>query len=144
VGDLASAGPVMPQRRQSSRSPRALGLRKLTVLVPENCADSLRDLARVLRARQRERTANSPFEWRRISPSAELMVDSGCGARCAIRDTRAAGGERYQWTVTVVGELAPVAAGRTGEPAEARSRAEGALLAYAEGGGVLNGSGSID
>ena len=48
------------------------------------------------------------------------------------------GGERYHWTVTVVGEPAPVAAGRTGEPAEARSHAEKALHAYAEHGGLAS------
>jgi hypothetical protein len=32
---------------------------------------------------------------------------------------------RYHWTVTVFGEPDPVAAGRTGKLAEARSRAEG-------------------
>jgi hypothetical protein len=52
--------------------------------------------------------------WRRLSPSAELMVDPRSGARCAIRDTRAAGDERYYWTVTVIGEPDPVAAGRSG------------------------------
>jgi hypothetical protein len=41
------------------------------------------------------------------SPSAELMVDPRSGTRCAIRDTRAAGAERYYWTVTVFGEPDP-------------------------------------
>jgi hypothetical protein len=47
-------------------------------------------------------------------------------------------GERYHWTVTVVGEPAPVAAGRAGEPVEARSCAEEALHAYAECGGLAS------
>jgi hypothetical protein len=62
------------------------------------------------------------------------MVGPDCGARCAIRDTGAAGEGRYHWTVTVFGETDPVAAGRTGGLGEARSQAEGALLAYVEGG----------
>jgi hypothetical protein len=71
-------------------------------------------------------------QWRKLSPSAELMVDPGCGARCAIRDTGAPGEGRYHWTVTVFGETDPVATGRTGELAGARSRAEGALHAYTD------------
>ena len=67
--------------------------------------------------------------WRRLSPSAELFVDPESGARCAIRDTGAPGARRYYWTVTVFGEH-QVAAGRTGELAEARSQAEAALAVY--------------
>ena len=43
------------------------------------------------------------------------------------------GTDRYRWTVTLFGEPEPLAAGRTWELAEARSRAERALLAYIEG-----------
>ena len=129
---------LMGKRVPASQSRRPDGLCSVTLLVPESCAEGLRDLARVLRGRQRERTADHPFGWRKISLSAELMVDPQSGARCAIRDTRVAGGERYHWTVTVVGEPAPVAAGRTGEPAEARSHAEKALHAYAEYGGLAS------
>jgi hypothetical protein len=57
----------------------------------------------------------------------ELMVDPRSGAWCAIRDTRAAGDERYYWTVTVIGEPNPVAAGRAGDVGVARSLAELAL-----------------
>jgi hypothetical protein len=64
-------------------------LRKVTLIVPENCAESLRDLARVLRARQPQ-CAGGAFDWRRISPSAEVMVNPQSGVRCAIRDTCAA------------------------------------------------------
>ena len=109
---------------------RARGLCRVTLVVPESCAVGLQDLARVLRAQQEERTAAPPFGWRRLSPSAELMVDPRSGARCAIRDTRAAGDERYYWTVTLIGEPDPVAAGRTGDVGTARSRAEAALGAY--------------
>jgi hypothetical protein len=69
--------------------------------------------------------------WRRLSPSAELMVDPRSGARCAIPDTRAAGEERYNWTVTIIGEPDPVAAGRTAELQAARFEVETALAAYA-------------
>ena len=61
------------------------------------------------------------------------MVHPQSGARCAIRDTRKDGGERYHWTVSVVGEPDPVAAGRAGEIGEARSRAEEALAGQRAG-----------
>jgi hypothetical protein len=51
-------------------------------------------------------------------------------AVCAIRDTRAAGAERYYWTVTVVGDPDPVAVRHTGELGEAPSQAEAELAAY--------------
>jgi hypothetical protein len=59
------------------------------------------------------------------------MVDLQSGARCAIRDTGAAGPARYHWTVAAFGDTDPVAAGRTGELGEARSLG---ILAYVEGG----------
>jgi hypothetical protein len=118
----------MPNRPTARSRPG--GLRKISLLVPEASAEGLRDLARVLRAQQRERIAGSPFGWRGVSPSVELMVDPPSGARCAIRDTRAAGEERYHWTVAVVGEPELVAAGRSAELAEARSQAEAALAGY--------------
>ena len=67
--------------------------------------------------------------WRRLSPSAELFVDPESGARCAIRDTMGPGVERYYWSVAAFGDH-QVAAGRTGELAEARSQAEAALASY--------------
>ena len=85
-------------------------------------------------------------QWRKLSPSAELMVDPGRGARCAIRDTGAPGEVRYHWTVTVFGGTDPVAAGRTGELGEARSLG---ILAYVEVasrpvvGGTLLANGSL-
>ena len=69
---------------------------------------------------------------RRLSPSTELMVDPRSGTRCAIRDTRRAGAERYYWTVTVIGEPDPVAAGRIGEIADARAAAEVAVGAVTD------------
>ena len=116
---------------------KAPGLRKV-VLVPEGSVEGLRQFPRELCRRPEARATLVGGRWRRLSPSAELMIVVRSGARCAIRDTRVAGGERYHWTVTVVGEPAPVAAGRTGEPAEARSHAEKALHAYAEYGGLAS------
>src|SRR5215469_13752778 len=120
----------MDRSPHASQSLYARRLRRVTLLVPESCADSLRDLARVFRARQQDRVAGPPLGWRRVGLSAELMVDPRSGARCAIRDTRAAGAERYHWTVAVIGERNPVAAGRAGDIAAARSQAESALNAH--------------
>jgi hypothetical protein len=114
------------------------------LLVPESCAEGFRDLARVLRGRQRERTANPPSDGGEISPSAAMMVDPEHGLRYAIRDTGATGSGRYHWTVAVFGDADPVASGRAEQPAEARSRAEGALVADAGGAGLVSGSGLID
>jgi hypothetical protein len=58
------------------------------------------------------------------------MVDPQSGARCAIRDTRQEGEERYHWTMTVVGVPEPVAAGRASDGATARARAETVLGSY--------------
>ena len=54
-------------------------------------------------------------------------------ARCAVRDTRAPGVDRFRWTVTVLGQLDPVAEGRAKNRAEARSLAEAAVAAYFAG-----------
>jgi hypothetical protein len=70
-----------------------------------------------------------PLGWRRLSPSAELLVDLKSGARCTIRDSGTPGVERYLWTVSVFGEHELVT-GRTGELAEARAQAELALAGY--------------
>ena len=122
----------MRGQQASSRSLQARGLRRVTILVPVGCAEGLRQLARELRARQRDGTAGVTLGWRRLSPSAELFVDPESGARCAVRDTGALGAERYYWTVSAFGDH-QVAAGRTGEVAEARSQAEAALVAYMDG-----------
>jgi hypothetical protein len=125
-------GPVIGERSATAQSLRARGLRRVTLLVPESCAKGLQDLARGLRAQQGRRTAVAPLGWRRLSPSTELMVDPRLGARCAIRDTRVAGAERYYWTMTVIGEPDPVAAGRTADIAAARAQAEATLGASAD------------
>ena len=66
------------------------------------------------------------------------MVDLGAarGVRSGILGRP--GPDRYHWTVTVFGETDPVAAGRTAELAETRSRADEALHACAENGGLAN------
>ena len=70
-------------------------------------------------------------EGRRLSRSAELLVDPERGARCAVRDTGASGADRYLWTATMLGEDLAVSSGRVGERIEARTAAEAALFAVA-------------
>src|SRR5947209_17533457 len=70
-------------------------------------------------------------KWRVLSPSAQLIVDPASGARAIIRDTCADGGYRFHWSVIPSEESLPIAAGRTGGLARARSIAEEALHAYA-------------
>ena len=119
----------MRQNSAFSRRLAARGLRRVTVVVPVGCAEGLLLLARELRARQRAGTASVPLGWRMLSPSAELLLDLESGARCTIRDTGTPGIGRYLWTVSVFGEH-QLAAGRTGELAAARARAEMALAGY--------------
>jgi hypothetical protein len=130
--------------RPASLSLQARGLRRITLLVPIGCAEGLLLLARELRARQSAGTAGVTSGWRRLSPSAELFIDLDSGTRCAVRDTGALGAERYYWTVSAFDEY-QVAAGRTGELAEARSQAEATLAAYMGGRRELSGdeSGNI-
>jgi hypothetical protein len=71
-------------------------------------------------------------KWRFLSPSAHLIVDPASGARGIIRDTRADGACRFHWSVIPMEESLPIAAGRTGELARARSLAEVALRACVE------------
>ena len=120
----------MRERRSPSRSRQTHGLRKVTVFVPENSAEGIRQFARELCARHQAGPASEAPEWRVVSPSAALMVSPECRARCAIRDTGASGRKRFHWAVTVLGQSRPIAAGRTGELAEARSLAEVALRDY--------------
>ena len=71
-------------------------------------------------------------KWRVLSPSAQLLIEPGSGARAIIRDTCADGAYRFHWSVIPSEESLPIAAGRTGGLARARSVAEEALHAYAE------------
>ena len=69
--------------------------------------------------------------WRTLSPSARILVDPVSGARGIIRDTRGDGAYRFHWSVIPLEESLPIAAGRTGGLAWARSVVEEALRAYA-------------
>jgi hypothetical protein len=69
--------------------------------------------------------------WRRVSPSARLMVDPRNGARALIRDTGADAG-RFLWSVLAAGEMDPLSDGRTDDLARAQFLAEAALRAYAD------------
>jgi hypothetical protein len=120
----------MRQTRLSSRSPRAQRLRKVTILVPEDCAEGIRQFAHALRARHQAEPTSTRVEWQALSPSAELMVSPERSARCAVRDTMASGANRFRWTVAVLGQLDPVAKGRAESRAEARALAEAAVAAY--------------
>lgn len=60
-----------------------------------------------------------------------MLVDPVSGARGIIRDTLADGAYRFHWSVIPSGEALPIAAGRTGALAWARSIVEEALSAYA-------------
>jgi hypothetical protein len=70
-------------------------------------------------------------KWRVLGPSAQVIVDPASGARGIVRDTRADGAYRFHWSVIPAEEPLPIAAGRTGGLARARSIAEQALRAYA-------------
>ena len=118
----------MRESRPSSRPPRAQGLCKVTILVPEDCAEGIRQFAHELRARHQPEPIPTRLEWQALSPSAELMVSPEVGARCAVRDTRASGADRFSWTVAVLGQLDPVAEGRAESRAEARLLAETAVV----------------
>jgi hypothetical protein len=70
--------------------------------------------------------------------SADLPVNFASGrrtdpsavARGTVRDTQAPGRDRFQRSVTILGWLRPIPAGRTTDLAEARLLAETALGAY--------------
>ena len=108
------------ERRPQSRPARVVRLRKVTALVPEDCAEGFRQFARELRRDQEPGARPAGRVWRRLTPSAELMVDLQSGARCTIRYTELPG-----WAVTIgplpyLGEPDPMASERTGEIGEAR------------------------
>jgi hypothetical protein len=134
---------LMHQGQPPSRSLRAQGLCKVTVLVPEGCAEGLRQFAQELRNRQRNGPVAETLQWRSLSPSAELMISPDCRARCIVRDTKAAGADRFRWTVTLLGQLDPVAEGRAKKRAEARSLAEAAVAAYFANRAETLGGGSV-
>jgi hypothetical protein len=95
---------------RAARLPLANGrARRVSLLVPEARAEGLRLLAREFRARHRLGMAGGG--WRRLSPSTELLVDLESGARCAIRDSRRSGAERYLWTPVTGATLNLIGAG---------------------------------
>jgi hypothetical protein len=122
----------MRARRTPSGAPHAQRLRRVTVRVPEESAEDLRRFAQELRTRQRHEPAYGAPEWRRVSPSAELLIDPECQARGIIRDTRARGADRFHWSVLAPDQSHTVASGHTGRIARARPLAEVALRAYVE------------
>jgi hypothetical protein len=75
--------------------------------------------------------SRSVTKWRLLGPSTQLMFDPPSGARAVIRDTCGDGAYRFHWSVIPSEESLPIAAGRTGGLARARSIAEAALRAYA-------------
>jgi hypothetical protein len=109
--------------------------------VPEDYAEELPRFAGESRSRQREPAYPTP-EWRRVSPSAELLVDPECQARGIIRDTFARGADRFHWSVLALDELHPVAAGHTGRIARGRLLAETALRAFVKDWHEQSGGGS--
>jgi hypothetical protein len=69
--------------------------------------------------------------WRKVGPSAYLMVDPRNGARAVIRDTRSDAGPISVERLAVGGYMRPVSEGRTDDLAQAQSIAAAALGAYA-------------
>src|SRR5438105_15570798 len=111
----------MSERRPPSRASQGAVLRRVTVRVPEGRAEELRRFARDLRTRQPGGPTNAAQEWRRVSPSAELLVDPECQARGIIRDTRARGADRFHWSVLAPDQSYTVAARQTRESSDGRA-----------------------
>src|SRR5207247_456002 len=101
----------MIKRRPPSQPQEGALLRRVCVRVPEGHDAELRRFARDLRTRQPGGSANAALDWRRVSPSAELLVDPECQARGIIRDTRARGADRFHWSVLAPDQSHTVAAG---------------------------------
>ena len=75
--------------------------------------ERIQQFAHELRARQHANPLPTRLERQIVSPSAELVVSRDCSAYCVVRDTRAAGeGDRFRWTVAVLGQLGPITEGR--------------------------------
>ena len=116
-------------------------MRRVTLRVPEDYVEDLRRFAYELRSR-RGGPVRPASEWRRVSPSAELLVDPECEARGIIRDTFARGADRFHWSVLAPDQSHPVAAGHTGRIARGRLLAETALRAFVEDWREQSGGGS--
>jgi hypothetical protein len=118
---------AMSERQPPYRQAESFRVRRVTVRVPEDYAEA------VWRTRQRgEPSLGSSPQWRRLSPSAELLVDPECQVRGIIRDTRARGADRFHWSVFAPDQSHTVAAGHTGRIARGRWLAETALRAFVE------------
>ena len=80
--------------------PIAAGVRllKLTGSVPAGGVEGLRQFDDNRCQRQGAATAR---QWRKLSPSADVVIDTECAARRAIRDTGVAGADRDHWTITL-------------------------------------------
>src|SRR5439155_12665223 len=85
-------------------------------VLPGNTADktTLREFLETCAPVNRADPPMRHREWRRVSPSAELLVDPECRARGIIRDTRARGADRFHWSVLAPDQSHTVAAGHTG------------------------------
>jgi hypothetical protein len=121
----------MPENRSRSHIGPVRRLRSVTVRVPEIYAESLRLFADELRNGPQHDPA-SLQKWTRVTPSAEMIVDPECRARGIIRDTGAAGIDRFCWSVIPPGQSHPVAEGRAADLTRARAVAEAALRTYAD------------
>jgi hypothetical protein len=131
---LAIVGGRTMMREGRSATLSAQRLCEVTVLVPKDCAERIRQFAQELRARQHAEPLPTRLEWQTVSPSAELVVSRDCSARCVVRDTKAAGEDRFRWTVAVLGQLDPIAEGRAENRVEARQLAQAALYTHATDG----------
>ena len=131
---------MMPEGRSATLS--AQGLCEVTVLVPKDCVERIRQFAEELRARQPAEPLPTRLEWQTVSPSAELVVTRDCSARCVVRDTRASGADRFLWIVAVLGQLDPVAEGPAKDRVEARLQAEASAAADFAGWAEPSGGGS--
>jgi len=136
MGYLSSLNQPLRRKSMSDRRPpsppqETSRLRRVTLRVPEGYADDLRRYARELRSRE-YRPTRPASEWRRVSPSAELLVDPECQARGIIRDTFARGADRFHWSVLATEQSHPIAAGHTGTIGRGRLLAETALRAFVE------------
>jgi tetratricopeptide (TPR) repeat protein len=127
-----SRQPKQDRRKLMSERLPPSRLRRVTVSVPEDHAEDLRRFVRELRTRSPNRPTNAAPEWRRVSLSAELLIDPECQARGIIRDTRARGADRFHWSVLAPDQSHAVAAGRTGKITRGRWLAEVELRAFVE------------
>jgi hypothetical protein len=127
VPDFVRGGPLMRRRRPVVPVPRALRLRKVTVLVPDSSVEGLRQFARELCPGGKRW---GPPMWPGSggssvpAPSCWSILGAARGVRSGTLELPP-GPDRYHWAVTLLGEPDPVTMERTGELAEARSAQRG-------------------